>query len=169
MSFPVGKAQQKGRKSRAIKVKSTKPQLTSLCDMMTILLVFLIKTFSTEGNVMNIPNDIKLPVSIAQKAPKPTPILSVNQKYLVVEGVNVGSVKEVLESGDLLIQPLYDWLQERRNTTEEIAKYSTKTEFKGDITIQGDQKIPYKLLQKIMYTCGQTGFNNFSLAVLQNE
>jgi biopolymer transport protein ExbD len=49
--------------------------------------------------------------------------------------------------------------------TEKIVQYSTKTTFKGDVTIQGDKRIRFRLLKKIMYTCGQQGFNNFNLAV----
>jgi len=36
---------------------------------------------------------------------------------------------------------------------------------KGDITIQGDKEIPFRILKKIMYTCGQVGYNNIHLAV----
>ena len=170
MSFPVCKSSgKKIRKSRTKTLKGSKLQLTSLVDIMTILLVFLVKSFSTEGNVMNIPNDIKLPVSSARKAPKPAVVISINNRYIVAEGEKITLVKNILENDNLLILPLYKWLEQKRNLTEKIAERSTKTAFKGNVTIQGDKKIQFLLLQKIMFTCGRTGYNNFSLAVIQEK
>lgn len=170
MSFPVGKSNvSKVRKSRGGKVKSFRPQMTSLVDIMTILLVFLVKSFSAEGNVMNVPNDVQLPTSTAKEAPKPAVILSINNNVMVVDGNYIARVGEVMKKKDLLIDPLYKWLMRRKETTERIAEFSTKTEFKGDITIQGDKEISFALVQKIMFTCGRVGFNNFSLAVIQEE
>ncbi len=170
MSFPASKSNiNKIRKSRVKKVKNFRPQMTSLVDIMTILLVFLVKSFSTDGNTINVPNDVVLPASSARKAPKATVIISVNNKYLVAGGENIASVKNIIKNDKLLIAPLFKWLSDKKEITEKVAKYSTKTTFKGDITIQGDRKIPFKLLQKIMFTCGRVGFNNFSLAVIQEE
>lgn len=170
MSFPVSKSKQvKMKKNRGAKVKSFKPQITSLMDVMTILLVFLVKSFSAEGNVMNIPKDVELPVSSAKKAPKPMVAISISNNYLVFDDEYIAPVKEVLNSPELMIDPLFAKLEERKEMTEKIAEFSTKTEFMGNVTIQGDKKIPFKILQKIMFTCGQVGYNNFSLAVLQEE
>ncbi len=170
MSFPACKSSgMKPRKTRARTPKAFKVQLTSLVDVMTILLVFLIKSFSAEGNVMNVPQDIKLPASTAQKQPKPAIILSINNRILLAEGDPVADMTEMIKTDDLLIEPLYNWLGKRRSMTEKIAQYSTTTEFKGEIAIQGDRKIPFRLLQKIMFTCGRVGYSNFSLAVIQEE
>ena len=35
------------------------------------------------------------------------------------------------------------------------------------VTIQGDRAIEFQLLEKVMYTCGEAGFEQLSLAVLQ--
>jgi biopolymer transport protein ExbD len=36
-------------------------------------------------------------------------------------------------------------------------------------TIQGDRDIEFRVLQKVMYTLGQNGYENISLAVLQKS
>jgi hypothetical protein len=41
-----------------------RPQLTSLIDVMTILLVFLIKSFSVDGNLITPSDDLILPVPV---------------------------------------------------------------------------------------------------------
>jgi biopolymer transport protein ExbD len=106
-----------------------------------------------------------LPESSAKKPPELRVTLTVNSAYILVEDRQVASVAEVLSSDELVIPQLYDWLAKRRMATEKIAQYSTTTKFMGDINILGDKRIRFRLLKKIMYTCGQQGYNNFSLAV----
>lgn len=170
MSFPVSKCKQL-RKPRSQKnLKGFRPQLTSLVDVMTILLIYLLKSFSAEGEIITLSKDLMLPESSASKNPEPTVVLTVNNDYILAENINhIANVDDVIASDDLVIPELAEWLRQRRITTEKIEQYSTSTKFKGDITIQGDKRIRFSLLKKIMYTCGQEGYNNFSLAVQKQE
>lgn len=167
MSFPASKSSMKPlRKTRGRSgVKTFKPQLTSLVDVMTILLIYLLQSFSSEGDIVTVHKDLILPESSAKKPPELRVTLIVNNQYILAEDVKVAKVDEVLASDELIIPRLSDWLGTRRAATEKIGKYSTTTKFNGDITIQGDKRIRFRLLKKIMYTCGQQGYNNFSLAV----
>ena len=171
MSFPVSKSRQKMvRKSRGDrKLRGFRPQLTSLVDVMTILLIYLLKSFSAEGEIVTMSADLILPESSAQKPPELTVTLVVNRQHILVENTPVADVRQVLASEELLIPELARWLARRRESTELISQYSDKTSFTGDITIQGDKRIRFQLLKKIMYTCGQEGYNNFMLAVQQRE
>jgi biopolymer transport protein ExbD len=169
MSFPVSKSKQKqNRKTRTTRqVKGFKPQLTSLVDVMTILLIYLLKSFSSEGEIVSMNKNLILPESSAQKTPELNVVLAVNSTFILAEDQKVASVDEVLAQDDLLIPGLDAWLAKRRTATNRIAQYSEKTKFTGNITIQGDKRIRFRLLKKIMFTCGQNGYNNFSLAVLK--
>jgi biopolymer transport protein TolR len=171
MSFPVSKSRLKQiRKGRGnAKIKAIRPQLTSVIDMMTVLLCYLLQSFSTEGNIVTVSKNLDLPLSSAQKTPQLTTVVTVNNDVILAEGQALARVDDVLATDDLVIGPLNDWLQVRRQTTEKLAKYSTSLIFKGDVMIMADKKIRFRLLKKIMYTCGQQGFNNFSLAVIKKE
>jgi biopolymer transport protein ExbD len=170
MSFPVSKFNLKAvRRGRMQRFKEFKPQLTSLIDVMTCLLIYLLQSFSAEGEIVTTTKDLLLPESSAQKRPQLNTVITVNNSYILAEDVAVATVDEVLANQDLVIPALSDWLEKRRTETEQIAKNSTKLTFKGDVTIRGDKRIHFRLLKKIMYTCGQQGFSNFSLAVLKKE
>jgi biopolymer transport protein ExbD len=167
MSFPASKSNMKRvRKSRSKKeIKSVKPQMTSLIDLMTVIIIFLLQSFSTEGQIISVSNDLSLPKSSAKKTPELNVNIIVTNKYIMAENEKLVSVDEVLANDDLVVPQLSEWLGQRRELTEKIARYSTQTTFKGNVTIQGDKRIHFRLLKKIMYTCGQQGFNNFALAV----
>ncbi len=167
MSFPASKSPLKQvRKTRGKnEIKSFKPQLTSLIDVMTILLIYLLKSFSSEGEIVTVQKDLQLPESSAQKRPELNVTITVNTSFIMVENRKIADVQQVLSSDEMIIPELNDWLRSRREATELISQYSNTTTFKGDVTIQGDKRIRFRLLKKIMYTCGQQGYNNFSLAV----
>jgi biopolymer transport protein ExbD len=171
MSFPVSKINMKRlQKSRGrAGFHSERPQLTSLIDVMTCLLIYLLQSFSTEGEIVSGSRDLLLPESSATQTPKLMVVLTVNNEYILAENVMVANVKDVLASDDMVIAGLDQWLETRRLTTEKIGQYHSKVKFTGEITIQGDKRIRFRILKKIMYTCGQQGFNNFSLAVLRKE
>jgi biopolymer transport protein ExbD len=166
MSFPASKSNLKRvRKVRIKQVKSVKPQMTSLIDLMTVIIIFLLQSFSTEGQIVTVSSDLSLPRSSAKKPPELTVNIVVTNRYVMAETERLVDVDEVLGNDDLVVPQLYEWLGRRRELTEKIAQYSTTTTFKGNVTIQGDRRIHFRLLKKIMYTCGQQGFNNFALAV----
>lgn len=171
MSFPVSKAVNKNpRKSRAQKAtKGFRPQLTSLVDVMTILLIYLLKSFSSEGEIVTMSKDLDLPESSARKRPELTVVLTVNNQYILAENRLIVNTDKALASEEIVIPELYNWLGNRRVMTEKIEQFNTRTAFTGDITIQADKRIHFRLLKKIMYTCGQQGYNNFSLAVRKRE
>lgn len=171
MSFPASKSKDvQVRKVRGRRqVQACKPMLTSLIDVMTILLIYLLQSFSAEGEIVTVSKELMLPESSAQKKPDLRVVIMVNNRYILAENEHVASVDQVLSSDDLLIEELHQWLGDRRALTEKIEKYSTKTKFTGEVMIQGDRRIRFRLLKKIMFTCGQQGYNNFSLAVRKKE
>ena len=144
-------------------------KLTSMIDMFTILLVFLLKSFSTEGQVITISDDLKLPESTAQKVPESASSISVTAEWILIDGKQVASVAEVISSNELLINGLANELKKQKAISESVGELSDNIGFTGKISIQGDKEIPYQLLKKVMFTCGQTGYNEILLAVIQKE
>ncbi len=170
MSFPASRTSlKKLTKTRGGGQKVPKIQLTSLVDIMTILLVFLLKSFSSEGEIVTMSEGLLLPPSTAQKKPELALKISVSNNNVMIEGKKIISITDMMNNEEVLVPALEAQLSERRQQTERIAKNSTTVTFKGDVMIEADKKIPYKVLQKIMYTCGQTGYSNFSLLVIKKE
>ncbi len=141
--------------------------MVSLMDIFTILVFFLLVT-SSESEVLPTPKAIKLPESTAEKMPKQTIVIMVNNKDIRVNGELVISVKQALRDRSATIRPLSIMLAKyiKRDNTKNKGRDKKK---KRPVTIMGDQKIPYKLLKKIMLTSAQSDFNNISLAVLKKS
>jgi biopolymer transport protein ExbD len=137
--------------------------LVSLMDIFTILVFFLLVSSS---NVQQLPSskDIRLPTSIAKKAPKETIIIAVTGKEILVQGRKVASINNLKINDDVIITGL----------KKELLFQSTKSIFvkSGDkkgraVTIMGDEDIPYELLRKILATCRQANYTRIAFAAMQ--
>ena len=78
-------------------------------------------------------------------------------------------LEAVQNSDQLLIDSLYEHLMVKARQYEEISELNPNAGFTGRLVLEGDREIPFRLLKKILYTCGQAGFINQSLAVFQKE
>ena len=140
-------------------------RLTSMIDVFTILLIFLLKNFSAEGQIFTTPKDVTLPVSSSTDAPITTSVLMVTADWILVDGKPLESVQKNLRDNSLLLKNLYEDLKAKRILAESAANLDDRMAFKGEITVQGDEDIPFEILKRVMYTCGQVGYNNLLLAV----
>lgn len=167
----------KHAKSPWHRYRPAKLQLTPMIDMFTILLIFLLKSFTAQGQVVTITPDVHLPQSTAEKPSRYPMVVSATNKIIKV--IYADEKEKILRDIDKLlidkkriIGDLYDELKSRADYTKEIERrnnYSPGTLFKGEITVLGDKEIPYRLLEKIMYTCGRAGYANIDLAVFKKE
>lgn len=157
-------------KHRRLKHGNTALRLTSMIDMFTILLVFLLKSYSTEGQIITVSQDLRLPESTAQTMPRVASVIAITSEWILVDGRPVEKVSTVLSSSDLLILKLRDELLRLRAITEGLGALSTQMRgFLGNMTIQADREVTFDLLKRIMLTCGNVGYNNMMLAVNQKE
>jgi biopolymer transport protein ExbD len=160
----------KRRAGRGRKPSLATLNITSMLDMFTILIIFLLKSYSAEGVILTIPADLHLPSSTTQTVPEPGLVVEVTTKNLIVDGKLLSEdVASIMNSDSLMIEDLYQYLSVRARQYEEIMAANPNAVFTGKLVLQGDREIPFKLLKKILYTCGQAGFINQSLAVFQKE
>jgi len=158
------------RKSRHAKKSTFALKLTPLIDMMTILLVFLLKSYSAEGQIVTVTQDLRLPESTADTRPRVTSVVAVTSEWILLDGRPISRVRRVLDSDRLLIPELGQELTRLRAISQGIGDMSNQMAgFQGNIAIQGDREITFDLLKRIMLTCGRIGYNNMLLTVLQRN
>ena len=142
--------------------------LTSMMDMFTIILVFLLKTYSTDGMLIQPSEYLTLPTSTVEKSPEVALDLVISKEWIMVNHEPVVTVAEVLASEDLIVQSLKENLEIYAREAKRMEElYGTK--FSGKVTIQGDKEIPYQLLVKVMATCGKSDYPNMRLVVYKKE
>jgi biopolymer transport protein ExbD len=154
-----------------------KIQITSMVDMFVILLVFLLKSYSTSPIQVNPNKDLTLPSSSSSTDPAADALkLVVSEKGIFVDDKKIvdlqnGQLAAVdSDSKDpLFIRILYNELDEQAKKSKAIAKVNDTVEFDGKIMMQADRELPYELLQKIMYTSSLAGYADLKLAVVSSN
>jgi biopolymer transport protein ExbD len=142
-----------------------------MTDMFTIMLVFLLQTFST-SDVQIIPeNGMRLPASSSQSNPVEAIKLSLTKDALKIDQTKLADLRNTdfqpqdLEDKDTnFIKPLF-------NELDKLAKTSADKPYvkDGKILLQADRDVPYQTLRKVMYTASMAGFPQLKLVTLVGE
>ena len=142
--------------------QQSKLNLVSLMDIFTILVFFLMVNSSSDVQVLNQDNAIKLPDSSAQQPPGDVLALTVTDNDILVNG-RVVMKREVLQAFSGQVEPaLKEELDYQASRSGSPAPNTGRP-----ITILADRELPYELLKKIMSTCVDAGYASISLAVNQ--
>jgi biopolymer transport protein ExbD len=148
--------------------------MISLLDIMTIILVFLIKNFSTDPMQLKASDDLKPPFSSAQIKPAESTVVTVTLKNILVADrlavtLEGGQVREGdLSGGAYQVGPLLTILEEAVAHERRVLELQGgKRQFEGVITIVADRHVPFKLLSQVMYTAGQAEYGKFKFMVVK--
>jgi biopolymer transport protein ExbD len=150
--------------------------ITPMMDMMTIILVFLLKSFSSTTSTITFDQNLQVPRSITQLKPKEAVSVTITKKVILVEGeaiapVNNGKVDPAVKrdgENGYYITPLVDVLEKYSRREKKVAELSGQP-FDAELMMVADQTTPYRLLTEIIYSCGQAGYANYRLLVLKSK
>ena len=81
-------------------------QLTSMVDMLTILIVFLLQSFSDDGSLLSPAPGVELPIAANGDRPGPAVSIEVTEFDIRLGGTRICSAAEVRTSRDSTIPPL---------------------------------------------------------------
>lgn len=142
--------------------------ITSMTDMFTILLVFLLQTFSSSDVEIVPVNNLNLPATTSNLNP--------------IEGVRVSLSTNELKIGDHLVASLEgkqflakdldqkdpNFLPLLFNELNELAKNKDNKEFlkEGRLLLQADVSLPYDTLRKVLYTASMAGFPQLKMVAM---
>lgn len=149
-----------------------------MLDMMTIILVFLLKSYSASSVTINSVDPMTPPTSSTTTSPKETIALTITSKHILLEN------KAVLELSNykvdpsskpegpngMLIAPLKDAFTAQVTRLKKLEALNPETmPFTGELSVIADQHVPYRLLMEILYTAGQAELGNYRFIVIQGQ
>ena len=142
--------------------------LTSMMDILTTLLFFVLKSYISGGEVTVPPPGVTLPHSTASADMHSSVVVAIDHDDIMLGGERVATVQEAIATDELMIAPLAKRLAEARAQMDDLAlRKGEKHESARLATIQGDAGIEFRVLQKVMYTLDRNGFPDIALAVLK--
>ena len=157
------------RMARMKRRKSSIPKLnlTSLMDVFTVLVFFLIFNSSATVETLQTPKQIKLPESVVQEKPRETVVIFVGKEEVLIQGVPVARVSDIQAMGNVEIEPIGVRLAE---LSDSVIGLSTQAVAESqEVTVLADKTVPFNVLKKIMATCTAQVYTRVSLAVVQKS
>ncbi|RYF04332.1 MAG: biopolymer transporter ExbD [Deltaproteobacteria bacterium] len=149
--------------------------INSLLDVLSVILVFLMKSYSANVVQIKPSPDLQVPFSYSSAQVMESTAVTVTLKDILIDDVPVMSLSDgaIAEnqrsSGGFLIDPLFAKLQETVEHQKKIAAVNKKAEFTGLVTIIADRNVPFSLLTQVMYTLGQAQYAKFKFAAIKSE
>lgn len=138
--------------------------MNSMMDMMTIILLFLLKTFSTSGVIVTPSENLELPTSIAKTPVVKDVNVSITRDNILVNEEPIVNLSDISQNM-MLIGPLYNKLKVEAEKAKQM-EVMAGVPFNHEVIIQADKKTPYSLLFKILYTCSQSEFYKLRLLTI---
>jgi biopolymer transport protein ExbD len=158
--------------------------ITAMLDIMTIILVFLLKTLGESSAAVPQSDDLRLPASIIKTQPhqegvlvtvSKSQILVGDQKILSLPGreslVQAGVDARHKRSGpnDLFIVPLGNALMAARKTDIAVRRAKGLDPSSSEAIVIADKGTPYRLLMEVLFTLGQSEYGKYHLMVIQSK
>jgi biopolymer transport protein ExbD len=143
-----------------------KLQITSMMDMFTIILIFLLFSFSDNPEKLHIEKGMMLPKSTSLIDCNKSITVSLSSNSLKVGNHHIADVNQGVIQGFDRQHPekskLYHHLLSIHHHLD-----PKDDQDKSSIVIFCDQRMPYQTIHQVVKTSGMAGFPNFQFAVLK--
>ncbi len=141
-------------------------QITSMADIFTILLVFLLKSFSTGVTSLTPATDITLPEVARAEQLQESLKLEISRDAILMDDKRITqlldfNVSALDQEGDGTPRSLNAALigQRQKNTLQKFPK----------LMILADQDAPYRTIKRVLASATNTGFAEFKLVVVEEQ
>jgi biopolymer transport protein ExbD len=171
---------------RALRRNAAEPEInylniTAMLDIMTIILVFLLKTMAESSAAVPQSDDLKLARSVIRTQPaqegvrvtlSKTQLLVGDEKVLDLpsrQSLAQSGVEERYKRGanSLYIVPLGNALQAARKVDRALREAKGLDPASSEAIIIADATTPYRLIVEVMFTLGQNEFGQYHMMVMQ--
>ena len=133
--------------------------LTSMVDMFSLLVIFLLQTFSTSPELMTITKGVTLPTASSAQSFRDAPVLSISMDGVYLDQKWIG------KPADVLADP--SPFSARLSQLKELwTKAHPGAGFAGRITLQADRDLPSPIVAGIMGLLPSLAYSTVQLAVV---
>src|SRR3954453_453947 len=140
--------------------------LVAYIDMMKMLVLFLLISFSATGEILFVQKNIVLPDAQNWAELERAPVIGVSKDVVTLDGSQVATADDLMKdsnTGDFKIADLHDKLVTLKNNYKLL---HPSEEFNGIAIVQSDKNVEFKVLKKIMYSISVAGYQNVNFAVI---
>lgn len=157
-----------------------KLQITAMMDMFTIIVFFLLFSYSEKPNEIDLDKDINLPESVAQIDHKNAVKLVLTQSYLKIDDQAIARIadNQIMEFDPENPEKSVLYLKLKAYRAQKMAEQAQALASAGEgshpaqdselhLLFFCDRELPFKTINQVVKTAAMAGYPNFQLAVLE--
>jgi biopolymer transport protein ExbD len=148
--------------------------LYPILDVFSILIVFLLMAYSTQGQSIESTANLELPKSEVQLSLDEAAAVSITKTEIVIQGqleipldANGDVPAQFLDQG--AIRPAYDEFVKLANSMQTLKNRDQAIELTDadvrTLTLESDKSIPFRVIKRIMRSAQQAEFTSWKLAL----
>lgn len=156
--------------------------ITSLLDILVILLVFLLKSYNSSGVIISVPRGVNIPSSASESLNTSGVVIQVSKNKIWFDEEEVVDLQKARKSSyyrktvfnrssqGRMIIPLFNALIKKKKTIKQVEKSAENaSKFTGVVNLVIDKDIGYYDVRKVMYTVASAGYSTYKFVVLGEE
>jgi biopolymer transport protein ExbD len=139
--------------------------LTAMVDMFTVIVIFLLQSFSADGDLNFLHKDLKLPeAKEAGLLSERGPVLTLFHNTVMYEHEEVANLESLddAEPGIPVITEALTGIRER----DQALKGNAGEPYEGHVIIQADHETDFKLVRKVIYSLNEAGWAHMQFIVI---
>jgi biopolymer transport protein ExbD len=111
--------------------------------------------------------DVQLPEASNTEELQMAPVITISRELVMLSGSPIGRVDDLTREDYLNIPALEEKLRDQRKRDEDLHNAANDLNaFKGDVNIQADRKVEFRIVKRVMFSCAAAGYGNISFATL---
>jgi biopolymer transport protein ExbD len=155
--------------------------LVAMMDMLTVVVIFLLKSYSVSAMSIPVGDTINVPKSSNRIPPQEAVKLTVTktseglsgviavdeQRVIDLDKAQMSKLEDQAKKRDFMLPDLLKVLQRKAEGIKFIAAKNPSIKFEGKILVIADKDTPYWLITQVLYTAAEAQFEQYNLAAMR--
>lgn len=146
---------------------NTEIPLIPFIDFLIVLVVFLLISFSASGELLAQKPNLKMPNAENVVDLEISPVIAIDPVVVTLEGRRMADTASL--AADAKVERIEQLIQDLETMKRNWSILHPQEPFPGQVIIQADVGIDYRVIKKIMFSTAQAGYANVAFAVNRRE
>jgi biopolymer transport protein ExbD len=158
LAFVSKKVTGHGRKSSNIEIP-----LIPFIDFLIVLVVFLLISFSASGELLAQKPNLTMPKASNVVNVETAPVIAVDPIVVTLDGRRMADTATL--AADPKVERIEQLIQDLETMKRNWSILHPQEPFPGQVIMQADVSIDFRVIKKLMFSASQAGYANVSFAV----
>jgi biopolymer transport protein ExbD len=137
--------------------------LVPFIDFLIVLVVFLLISFSASGELLAQKANLKMPKAANVVDIEISPVIAVDPIVITLDGRRMADTATL--AADPKVERIEQLIQDLETLKRNWSILHPQEPFPGQVIMQADVSIDYRVIKKLMFSTAQAGYANVSFAV----